>query len=207
MTGAIEHRFGDYGGQFVPETLMPALAELEAAWLEAREDPGYLRRARLPAARLRRPPDAALPRRRPDERRSAAPSTSSARTCSTPARTRSTTRSARRCWPADGQDAHHRRDRRGPARRRDRDRVRAARAGVRRLHGPRTCAGRRPNVERMELLGARSRRSRPAAATLKEAINEAMRDWVTNVRTTHYMHRARRRPAPLSRRWCAISSG
>ena len=35
---AIEHRFGPYGGQYVPETLMPALAELEQAWIEARED-------------------------------------------------------------------------------------------------------------------------------------------------------------------------
>jgi len=37
----LEHRFGPYGGQFVPETLMPALAELEQAWLAAREDPAY----------------------------------------------------------------------------------------------------------------------------------------------------------------------
>ena len=38
---AIEHRFGPYGGQYVPETLMPALAELEAAWIEARDDDGF----------------------------------------------------------------------------------------------------------------------------------------------------------------------
>ena len=37
----VEHRFGPYGGQYVPETLMPALAELEAAWIEARDDPGF----------------------------------------------------------------------------------------------------------------------------------------------------------------------
>ena len=37
----IEHRFGPYGGQYVPETLMPALAELERAWEATREDPGY----------------------------------------------------------------------------------------------------------------------------------------------------------------------
>ncbi len=37
----IEHRFGAYGGQYVPETLMPALAELEQAWVQARDDPGY----------------------------------------------------------------------------------------------------------------------------------------------------------------------
>src|SRR6201992_1633001 len=39
---AIEHRFGPYGGQYVPETLMPALAELELAWIEARDDPGFV---------------------------------------------------------------------------------------------------------------------------------------------------------------------
>jgi tryptophan synthase beta chain len=37
----IEHRFGPYGGQYVPETLMPALAELEAAWLEAQADEAF----------------------------------------------------------------------------------------------------------------------------------------------------------------------
>ena len=37
----IEHRYGQYGGQFVPETLMPALAELEQAWLQTRADPTY----------------------------------------------------------------------------------------------------------------------------------------------------------------------
>ncbi len=38
---SVEHHFGPYGGQFVPETLMPALAELEQAWIEARADAGY----------------------------------------------------------------------------------------------------------------------------------------------------------------------
>ena len=37
----IEHRFGPYGGQYVPETLMPALAELEEAWVSARDDPAF----------------------------------------------------------------------------------------------------------------------------------------------------------------------
>ena len=37
----VEHHFGVYGGQFVPETLMPALAELEQAWAQARADPAY----------------------------------------------------------------------------------------------------------------------------------------------------------------------
>jgi tryptophan synthase beta chain len=43
------------------------------------------------------------------------------------------------------------------------------------------------NVERMKFLGAKVIPVTAGQATLKEAINEAMRDWVTNVRTTHYI--------------------
>ena len=43
------------------------------------------------------------------------------------------------------------------------------------------------NVYRMRLLGAEVRGVRSGSRTLKDAINEAMRDWVTNVRTTHYL--------------------
>ena len=43
------------------------------------------------------------------------------------------------------------------------------------------------NVYRMRLLGAEVRAVNAGQKTLKEAINEAMRDWVTNVRTTHYI--------------------
>jgi tryptophan synthase beta chain len=43
------------------------------------------------------------------------------------------------------------------------------------------------NVYRMQLLGAEVRPVAAGQKTLKEAINEAMRDWVTNVRTTHYI--------------------
>jgi len=44
-----------------------------------------------------------------------------------------------------------------------------------------------PNVFRMKLLGTEVRRVDAGSATLKDAINEAIRDWVTNVRTTHYL--------------------
>ncbi len=44
-----------------------------------------------------------------------------------------------------------------------------------------------PNVKRMRLLGAEVRGVGSGTRTLKDAINEAMRDWVTNVRTTHYL--------------------
>ena len=86
------------------------------------------------------------------------------------------------------QDPGHRRDGRRAARRRDRDGVRAARAALRRVHGRR--GHRAPAAERAPDARARRRgaaRSRPARATLKDAINEAMRDWVTNVETTHYV--------------------
>jgi tryptophan synthase beta chain len=43
-----------------------------------------------------------------------------------------------------------------------------------------------PNVRRMELLGAEVHSVTSGSATLKDAMNEALRDWVTNVRTTHY---------------------
>jgi tryptophan synthase beta chain len=44
-----------------------------------------------------------------------------------------------------------------------------------------------PNVLRMRALGAEVRPVTSGSATLKDAINEAMRDWVTNVETTHYV--------------------
>jgi tryptophan synthase beta chain len=44
-----------------------------------------------------------------------------------------------------------------------------------------------PNVLRMHALGAEVRSVTSGTATLKDAVNEAMRDWVTNVQTTHYV--------------------
>src|SRR6202035_4764408 len=48
----------------------------------------------------------------------------------------------------------------------------------------------KPNVERMELLGARVEAVELGARTLKEAVSAAIRDWVTNVETTHYINRS-----------------
>src|SRR6476659_1680124 len=45
----------------------------------------------------------------------------------------------------------------------------------------------KPNVFRMHLLGAEVRSVTSGSRTLKDAMNEALRDWVTNVRTTHYI--------------------
>ena len=124
-------------------------------------------------------------------------STSSARTSTTPARTRSTTRSARRCWPSAWASADHRRDRRRPARRRHRHRLRAARPRVHRLHGHR---GHAPPDARTSsgwsCSGAVVEPVEAGARTLKEAVSAAIRDWVANVETTHYIIGSCVGPAP-----------
>jgi tryptophan synthase beta chain len=54
----------------------------------------------------------------------------------------------------------------------------------------------RPNVERMHLLGAEVRPVDFGTRTLKEATSEAIRDWITNVETTHYLIGSCVGPAP-----------
>ena len=56
----------------------------------------------------------------------------------------------------------------------------------------------KPNVFRMKMLGAEVRPVQQGARTLKDAMNEALRDWVTNVARHLLLHRHRRRPASLS---------
>ena len=53
--------------------------------------------------------------------------------------------------------------------------------------GEEDCARQQLNVFRMKLLGAQVHPVSSGTKTLKDALNEAMRDWVTNVRTTHYI--------------------
>ena len=53
-----------------------------------------------------------------------------------------------------------------------------------------------PNVERMRLLGAEVEPVEAGARTLKEAVSAAIRDWVTNVATTHYIIGSAVGPAP-----------
>ena len=176
---------------------MPALAELEQAWLQARADPGY--RAELDGL-LRdfggRPTP--LYRARRLSERVGRPGLSQARGPQ-PHRLAQAQQRARpgAAGQAHGQAADHRRDRRRPARRRDGDRVRAAGAGVRRLHGRRGHPP--PAPERAADGAARRRRCSPVdagARTLKEATSAAIRDWVTNVQSTHYVIGSVVGPAP-----------
>ncbi len=192
----VEHRFGPYGGQFVPETLMPALAELEQAWREAREDPAY--RAELEALLhdFGGRPTPLYRARRLSER------------CG-------------RSIYLKREDLNHTGSHKlnnalGQA-------LLARRMGKRRViaetgagqHGVATatvCAllglecviymgvedtrRQRPNVQRMELLGATVEPVEAGARTLKEATSAAIRDWVTNVQSTHYVIGSAVGPAP-----------
>src|SRR5947199_2333150 len=63
----------------------------------------------------------------------------------------------------------------------------------------------RLNVYRMELMGATVVPVTSGTRTLKDATNEALRDWVTNVTTTHYIIGSVVGPDPF-RAWCATSS-
>src|SRR5215203_2551310 len=95
--------FGAYGGRFVPETLVEPVAALERAYFAARADRTFVDELVTVLRQFVGCP-----------RTSAAASSSSARTWPTPARTRSTTPSARRCWPS-GWARHASSPRRAPA--------------------------------------------------------------------------------------------
>jgi len=193
---AVEHRFGRYGGQYVPETLMPALAELERAWLQMRDDPGYLAeleqlrrdfvgrptplyRARRLSERLGRP----LYLKREDLNH-----TGSHKLNNALGQALLAVRMGKgRIIAETGAGQHG---------------VAAATAGA--LLGLRCVVymgaedmrRQRPNVQRMQLLGATVEEVDAGARTLKEATSAAIRDWVTNVESTHYVIGSAVGPAP-----------
>ena len=196
MTGTVEHRFGPYGGQYVPETLMPALEELEAAWVEAREDPAF--RERL-AVLLR---DYAG---RPTPLYLASGLSEAAGRPVLLKREDLLHTGAHKLNNALGQALL--------AIRMGKDRVIAETgAGQHGVATATACAlldldcvvymgaedirRQQPNVQRMELLGAEVVPVKAGAATLKEAVSEAIRDWVTNVATSHYILGSAVGPAP-----------
>ncbi len=182
-------RFGPYGGRFVPETLMSPLEQLEEAWRQARSDPGFLkdldRYLRTYAGR-----PTALYR---------------ADTLST--RLGGGTRVYLKREDLAHTGAHKINNTLGQAllaRRMGKTRVVAetgagqhgvATATVAALFGLRCTVYmgdedmRRQalNVYRMRLLGAEVKPVLAGSRTLKEAISEAMRDWVTHVNETHYI--------------------
>jgi tryptophan synthase beta chain len=193
---AVEHRFGPYGGQFVPETLMPALAELEQAWGWAREDrefrtqlgdllrdfggrPTPLYRASRLSERLGRP----LYLKREDLNHTGSHKLNNALGQALLAKRMG----KRRIIAETGAGQHG---------------VAAATAcallgiecvvymGVDDIHRQ------APNVQRMQLLGATVRPVEAGAKTLKEATSAAIRDWVSSVENTHYVIGSVVGPAP-----------
>ena len=193
---AVEHRFGPYGGQYVPETLMPALAELEEAWVEAREDPEF--RAELDAllrdyvgrpsplylaSRLSEAAGHPICLKREDLNHTGAHKINNALGQALLAKRMGKTR----IIAETGAGQH------GVA---IGDRVRAARPRVRRLHGHRGHAPAEAERRADGLLGATVEPVDAGARTLKEAVSAAIRDWVTNVATTHYIIGSCVGPAP-----------
>jgi tryptophan synthase beta chain len=193
---AIEHRFGPYGGQYVPETLMPALAELEAAWTAARDDAGF--RSELDrllrdyvgrptplylASRLSEAAGHTIYLKREDLNHTGAHKINNALGQALLAKRMG----KRRVIAETGAGQHG---------------VAAATACALLdlkcvvYMGTEDMRRQKPNVERMGLLGATVEPVEAGARTLKEAVSAAIRDWVTNVGDTHYIIGSCVGPAP-----------
>jgi len=196
MAELIEHRFGPYGGRYVPETLVGALEELEEAWLEARQDPDF----QSQLAGLRRDysgrPTPLYHARRLSEalggkvllKREDLNHTGSHKLNNALGQVLLAKRMGKRRIIAETGAGQH-----GVAT--------ATACALLDLEcvvymGATDVARQRPNVERMELLGARVEPVEVGAATLKEAVSAAIRDWVGNVETTHYVIGSAVGPAP-----------
>jgi tryptophan synthase beta chain len=195
-TGAVAHRYGPYGGQYVPETLMPALAELEQAWVQAWADAGFRRELAVLMRDFAGRPTPLYEGRRLSER------------------------AGRPIWlkreDLNHTGSHKLNNALGQAllaRRMRKPRIIAETgAGQHGVAAATACAllglecvvymgeedirRQQPNVARMELLGARVAPVSAGARTLKEAVSAAIRDWVTNVQTTHYIIGSCVGPAP-----------
>ncbi|MCP3919992.1 MAG: tryptophan synthase subunit beta [bacterium] len=180
-------RFGAYGGAFAPETLMAALFELERAWLEARADDGF--RAEL-AGLLRDFAGRATPlfhaRRLSDElgcevwlKREDLLHTGAHKLNNTLGQALLAQRMGKHRILAETGAGQH-----GVA-----TAAACALLGLecRVYMGAVDAARQAPNLQRMRLLGAEIALVEHGQATLKDAINEAMRDWVGEPDTTHYL--------------------
>ncbi len=196
MTTGVEHRFGPYGGQYVPETLMPALTELEQAWLEAREDPEFQARlGQLLHGYVGRPSPLYLAERisaqvghpvylkREDLNHTGAHKINNALGQALLAK-----RMGKRRIVAETGAGQHGVASATACALLDLDCV---------VHmGTEDIRRQQPNVQRMELLGATVVPVEAGARTLKEAVSAAIRDWVTNVADTHYILGTAAGPAP-----------
>lgn len=181
-------KFGPYGGQFVPETLMPALAELEASYHDLQADPTFQAEiANLQRTYVGRPTPLTFARRltenlggaqiylkREDLAHSGAHKINNALGQALLAK-----RMGKRRIIAETGAGQH-----GVA-----SATVAALLGLDCVvyMGSVDIARQQPNVLRMKLLGAEVRTVESGSRTLKDAVNEAIRDWVTNVHDTYYL--------------------
>ncbi|MFS0710870.1 tryptophan synthase subunit beta [Brevundimonas phoenicis] len=192
-----EGRFGPYGGRFVPETLMPLIHELEAAYAAAKADPsfqaeldGYLEHYVGRASPLyfaerltEHFGGAKIWLKREDLNHTGAHKINNCMGQILLARRMGKTR----IIAETGAGQH------GVA-----SATVCARFGLpcTVYMGAVDVARQQPNVFRMKLLGAELNPVTAGAATLKDAMNEAMRDWVTNVADTYYIIGTAAGPAP-----------
>ncbi|HEV2773707.1 MAG TPA: tryptophan synthase subunit beta [Thermoleophilaceae bacterium] len=194
---ALERRFGAYGGRYVPETLIPALDELEAAWVEARADTAFAEELAAllcdyagrptPLYRARRLSEAAgrtVYLKREDLLHTGAHKLNNALGQALLAR-----RMGKARVIAETGAGQH-----GVA-----TATACALLGLECViyMGSEDMRRQRPNVERMGLLGAEVARVEVGARTLKEAVSAAIRDWVTNAARTHYVLGSAVGPAPF----------
>jgi tryptophan synthase beta chain len=190
----VAESFGEYGGRYVPETLVPALDELTDAWNEAKSDPAYL--AELdelgrtyvgrpsPLTRAERfAPGKRLYLKREDLNHTGAHKINNALGQVVLAR-----RLGKRRIIAETGAGQH-----GVA-----TATACARFGLDCVvyMGSEDMRRQAPNVERMQLLGAVVEPVEFGTRTLKEATSAAIRDWITNVETTHYVIGSCVGPAP-----------
>jgi tryptophan synthase beta chain len=179
--------FGPFGGRYAPETLMTPLLELEAAYREARRDPAFRERLRELSSRyVGRPTPLTYAERLSDHAGGARIYLKREDLCHTGAHKVNNTLgqgllAARMRKPrviAETGAGQH-----GVA-----TATIAALLGLacEVYMGEEDMARQALNVFRMELLGARVIPVTSGSRTLKDAMNEALRDWVTNVRTTYY---------------------
>jgi tryptophan synthase beta chain len=194
---AVERRFGPYGGRYVPETLIPALDELEAAWLEARADPGFTSELDAllrdfvgrPTPLYRAPGLSELTGGEVYLKREDLLHTGAHKINNAVGQTLLAKRMGKPRVIAETGAGQH-----GVA-----AATAAALLGLECVvyMGTEDMRRQKPNVERMGLLGAKVSPVEVGARTLKEAVSEAIRDWVTNVATTHYVIGSAVGPSPF----------
>src|ERR1700704_6279132 len=186
--------FGTYGGRYVPETLVPALDELEAAWRDARADPAFgAELEHLGVSYGGRPTPLTLaerfaPGKRVYLKREDLMHTGSHKLNNALGQAVLARRLGKRRIVAETGAGQH-----GVA-----TATVCARFGYECVvyMGEEDMRRQKPNVERMGLLGAEVRSVDFGTKTLKEATSEAIRDWITNVETTHYLIGSCVGPAP-----------